>query len=80
MLLTKLYGHCLQLLEGTNIEVLAKKYVADWMIPYTTLKYIYVPIKDIFEHWYLMVISIKDHIVYHLDSCLQSENITHRIG
>ncbi|GAU28459.1 hypothetical protein TSUD_294630 [Trifolium subterraneum] len=49
-------------IQGTNIEVLATKYGADWMIPYTTLKYIYVPIKDKSEHWYLMVISIKDHM------------------
>ncbi|KAJ1376867.1 Ulp1 protease family, C-terminal catalytic domain [Sesbania bispinosa] len=32
-----------------------------------TLPLIYIPIKENTDHWYLMVVSMEDEIVYHLD-------------
>ncbi|KAK2379839.1 ubiquitin-specific protease ESD4 [Trifolium repens] len=63
---------------GHNLESLATTYSTNFMSPFTTLKYIYVPSKDEGGHWFLMVISIKDKIVYHLDSFLQPQNIATR--
>ncbi|XLU78010.1 hypothetical protein S245_001431, partial [Arachis hypogaea] len=51
---------------------LLKKY-AHYMSPTRDLQFIYVPIKEN-DHWYLMVMSIPDKILYHLDSHCKVED------
>ncbi|KAJ1415884.1 Papain-like cysteine peptidase superfamily [Sesbania bispinosa] len=53
--------------RGNNIDYFKEKYVPQWMPPSANLKYIYVPVEDIAGRWYLMVVSIGDQMVYHLD-------------
>ncbi|KAJ1380126.1 Ulp1 protease family, C-terminal catalytic domain [Sesbania bispinosa] len=53
--------------QGQTNENIGMSYVSDWMHPYSCLKYIYVPIKENTGHWYLMVVSMEEEVVYHLD-------------
>lgn len=39
---------------------------------------IYVPMKTKGEHWYLMVIALKDKKIYHLDSFCNLEEVDKR--
>lgn len=53
---------------GMPIHLIREKYVDRWMPPYSTLKFIYVPVKTWTDHWYLMIIHIEEATIYHLDS------------
>ncbi|KAK7310104.1 hypothetical protein RJT34_07379 [Clitoria ternatea] len=64
-------------LQGLSVKQLLKLYAENWMQPFLNLKYIYLPIKDK-RHWYLMVISLEERIVHHLDSCLQVTDVMQR--
>ncbi|KAJ1381108.1 Ulp1 protease family, C-terminal catalytic domain [Sesbania bispinosa] len=67
-------------------DILSKKendelkniYLKDWMPQFTDIKYIYVPIEEVGGHWYLMVISLVERVVYHLDSLLGEKNVNPR--
>ncbi|KAJ1388205.1 Papain-like cysteine peptidase superfamily [Sesbania bispinosa] len=56
---------------GLTTEDLIDKYMKDWMPIYNDLKYIYVPIEDIAGQWYLMLVSIQDKVIYHLDPYIE---------
>ncbi|KAK7308696.1 hypothetical protein VNO77_42319 [Canavalia gladiata] len=58
-------------LRGQPVTLLLKTYAIHWMPPFSCLRYIYLPIKDDGEHWYLMVISLEEGIVHNLGSSLQ---------
>ncbi|KAK2351781.1 ubiquitin-specific protease ESD4 [Trifolium repens] len=53
---------------GKTIEELVATYCKDWMPSYPRLKYIYVPINTLSDHWFFMVISMQLQTIYHLDS------------
>ncbi|KAJ1404244.1 Ulp1 protease family, C-terminal catalytic domain [Sesbania bispinosa] len=55
-------------LAGLSKENVARLYILDWMNPFTCLKYIYVPIKEDNGHIYLMVVSLEEQTIYHMDS------------
>ncbi|XP_057449839.1 uncharacterized protein LOC130741047 [Lotus japonicus] len=57
--------------NGLTINELKETYAKVWMPPYIGLKYVYVPIRDERGHWFVMVISLVDEAIYHLDSNLQ---------
>ncbi|KAJ1400083.1 Ulp1 protease family, C-terminal catalytic domain [Sesbania bispinosa] len=65
---------------GHTLEDLIDNYAATWMPPYSTLKYVYVPMKNEFAHWFLMVMSIEEKISYLLDSNLRQRDLEGRIG
>ncbi|KAJ1379108.1 Ulp1 protease family, C-terminal catalytic domain [Sesbania bispinosa] len=65
-------------LEGRPVNEIGAKYVTEWMPPYSCLKYVYVPIKEDTDNWYLMVISMEQEVVYHLDPYVLSERIKSR--
>ncbi|KAG4390905.1 hypothetical protein GLYMA_05G077850v4 [Glycine max] len=49
------------------------------MQPYNDLTHIYVLIKEEFtDHWYLMVILIEDHLIFHFDSNIQTDKVESR--
>ncbi|KAL5058148.1 hypothetical protein RYX36_029752 [Vicia faba] len=54
-------------------EEIYKFYKDDWMVWFEQMRLIYVPIEDRRGHWYLMVISLDDQKIYHLDSHLNEE-------
>ncbi|KAJ1381288.1 Ulp1 protease family, C-terminal catalytic domain [Sesbania bispinosa] len=62
-------------LGGCTTDELISNYARVWMQPYPDLKYIYVPIKDSSEHWFFMVISLEEQLIYFLDSYLRWEDI-----
>lgn len=45
-----------------------------WML----YKYIYIPIQESFEHWYLCVVCFANKKIYHLDSHLKPRNVIPR--
>ncbi|KAJ1404101.1 Papain-like cysteine peptidase superfamily [Sesbania bispinosa] len=55
------------ILQGLPTNDVGHKYVKDWMPPYSCVKYIYVPIRDMKDNWYSMVVSMENEVVYHLD-------------
>ncbi|KAJ1394540.1 Ulp1 protease family, C-terminal catalytic domain [Sesbania bispinosa] len=63
----------LDVLNGASMMTLATKYVDKWMPTFQKLKYVYVPIKDEVGHWYLMVTSMEEQIIYHLDTTMEME-------
>ncbi|KAJ1400732.1 Ulp1 protease family, C-terminal catalytic domain [Sesbania bispinosa] len=60
--------HYEDVLGGLSKENIARLYVLEWMNSFTCLKYIYVPIKEDNGHVYLMVVSLEEQTIYHLDS------------
>ncbi|RYR47029.1 hypothetical protein Ahy_A07g032934 [Arachis hypogaea] len=53
--------------ELTTVE-LNEIYVPFWLKPTRFLNRIFIPIEDVFMHWYCMVVDFGEKIVYHLDS------------
>ncbi|KAJ1423164.1 Ulp1 protease family, C-terminal catalytic domain [Sesbania bispinosa] len=66
------------IIQGQPKENIGMSYVTEWMPPFEHVKYIYVPIKENNEHWYLMVVSMEQEIVYHLDSNPQVARLKER--
>ncbi|KAJ1406489.1 Ulp1 protease family, C-terminal catalytic domain [Sesbania bispinosa] len=64
--------------EGATVGDHVSDYVFEWMHSFKDLKHIYIPIEDIQNHWYLMVISVDQHIIYHLDSHLNEADVDRR--
>ncbi|KAJ1398923.1 Papain-like cysteine peptidase superfamily [Sesbania bispinosa] len=58
---------------GTTLDDVLETYANDWMPPYVGLKYIYVPVQEVTSQWFLIVVSISDIVVYHLDSFLDDK-------
>ncbi|XP_057433863.1 uncharacterized protein LOC130726581 isoform X2 [Lotus japonicus] len=65
---------------GKTSDELCLKYSTPWILPYDTLKYVYIPIMNDVCHWFLMVINIEQHVVYQFDSHLNVEDIAGRYG
>ncbi|KAJ1392399.1 Ulp1 protease family, C-terminal catalytic domain [Sesbania bispinosa] len=65
-------------LGGLSKENIARLYVLEWMNPFTCLKYIYVPIKEDNGHVYLMVVSMEEQTIYHMDSSPDGARINDR--
>ncbi|KAJ1402715.1 Papain-like cysteine peptidase superfamily [Sesbania bispinosa] len=63
---------------GSTLESMIDIYAKDWMPTYSTLKYIYVPIEEITGQWYLMVVSLNEKIIYHLDPYYEDQDIIRR--
>ncbi|QHO08225.1 Ulp1 protease family, carboxy-terminal domain protein [Arachis hypogaea] len=60
-----------------NLEKKMEHYIYKFMQPTPDLKFIYVPIQE-GNHWYLMVISVCDRTIYHLDTHLNDDRIHYR--
>ncbi|QHN78500.1 Ulp1 protease family, carboxy-terminal domain protein [Arachis hypogaea] len=56
-----------------------KKKMEDYIYKFmqADLKFIYVPIQED-DHWYLMVISVCEHTIYHMDTHFNDDRIRHR--
>ncbi|KAJ1437047.1 Ulp1 protease family, C-terminal catalytic domain [Sesbania bispinosa] len=65
-------------IQGNTADVLCMLYTEQWMQPFPDLKHIYIPIEEFNTHWYLMVISVKEHQIYHFDSHLNDEDVSKR--
>ncbi|KAK7260379.1 hypothetical protein RIF29_26375 [Crotalaria pallida] len=66
-----------EVLEEKDLEYMLEKYARRWTHAFDALKFIYVPIHEN-GHWFLMVISIDDQTIYHLDSNLHVDMILPR--
>ncbi|KAK7268236.1 hypothetical protein RIF29_20931 [Crotalaria pallida] len=62
---------------GKSIPDMIDTYKNTWMTYSPELKFIYVPLME-YNHWYLMVVSMSDRTVYHVDSYLQDHDIEDR--
>ncbi|KAJ1375517.1 Ulp1 protease family, C-terminal catalytic domain [Sesbania bispinosa] len=60
------------------VEHMLETYASVWMPPYAGLKYIYVPMQEVTSQWFLVVISINDSMIYHLDSFLDERTVIAR--
>ncbi|QHO19590.1 Ulp1 protease family, carboxy-terminal domain protein [Arachis hypogaea] len=60
-----------------NLEKKMEHYIYKFMQHTPDLKFIYVPIQE-GNHWYLMVISVCDRTIYHLDTHLNDDRIHYR--
>ncbi|KAJ1440707.1 Ulp1 protease family, C-terminal catalytic domain [Sesbania bispinosa] len=65
-------------IQGNTADVLCMLYTEQWMQPFPDLKHIYIPIEEFNTYWYLMVISVKEHKIYHFDSHLNDEDVSKR--
>ncbi|RYR50918.1 hypothetical protein Ahy_A06g025943 [Arachis hypogaea] len=54
--------------KGLSTEELTETYVPFWVKPSRFIRRIFIPIEDIFMHWYYMVVDYDMNTVYHLDS------------
>ncbi|KAJ1409098.1 Ulp1 protease family, C-terminal catalytic domain [Sesbania bispinosa] len=70
----------MDVMRKKTMEELIIEYLIEWMPHYSDLKYmsIYVPIEEASGHWYLIVISLVEKVVYHLDSLLDEKNVNPR--
>ncbi|KAJ1384860.1 Papain-like cysteine peptidase superfamily [Sesbania bispinosa] len=55
------------ILKERALEQILTEYCKYWMEPFSTLKFVYLSLKDETQHWFLAVISIYEKLVYHLD-------------
>ncbi|QHO19987.1 Ulp1 protease family, carboxy-terminal domain protein [Arachis hypogaea] len=60
-----------------NLKKKMEHYIYKFMQPIPDLKFIYVPIQE-GDHWYLMVISVCDRTIYHLDTHFNDDRIHYR--
>ncbi|KAJ1396729.1 Ulp1 protease family, C-terminal catalytic domain [Sesbania bispinosa] len=58
------------ILTGHSTTEIMTKYCDEWMPTSNDLKFIYVPITDNKDHWFLIVMNIEEHKIFHLDSPL----------
>ncbi|KAJ1393170.1 Ulp1 protease family, C-terminal catalytic domain [Sesbania bispinosa] len=56
--------------RGYEVDQLLRKYKDKWLPTYSELHYIYVPMQNVSDQWFLMVVSIEDKVIYHFDSFL----------
>ncbi|QHN92703.1 Ulp1 protease family, carboxy-terminal domain protein [Arachis hypogaea] len=61
----------------TDLKKKMEDYIYKFMQPTADLKFIYVPIQE-GDHWYLMVISLCDRTIYHLDTHFNDDRIRYR--
>ncbi|XLQ99473.1 hypothetical protein S83_065672 [Arachis hypogaea] len=54
--------------KGLSVVELNEIYVPFWLKPTRFLNRIFIPIEDIFMHWYCMVVEFGEKTIYHLDS------------
>ncbi|KAJ1435380.1 Papain-like cysteine peptidase superfamily [Sesbania bispinosa] len=73
-------GFATDVLNCAPTNDVGHKYVKDWMPPYSCVKYIYVPIREGVDNWYLMVVSMENEVVYHLDPYPLSGHVKERRG
>ncbi|GAU29733.1 hypothetical protein TSUD_392210 [Trifolium subterraneum] len=64
--------------KGDTIEELIEEYIMYWIPNFENLSHIYVPIEDICGLWYLMVASIDDKMLYHIDTFFEEQNVNPR--
>ncbi|XP_057438263.1 uncharacterized protein LOC130730311 [Lotus japonicus] len=65
-------------LKGKMSEDLLPDFAEEWMAAFETLKYIYVPIMEPNGHWYLMVASMDETVIYLVDCHLNSQQTAAR--
>ncbi|QHN82940.1 Ulp1 protease family, carboxy-terminal domain protein [Arachis hypogaea] len=54
--------------KGLLVDELIETYLPFWVKPSRFLNRIFIPVEDIFFHWYCIVVDFADKTVYHLDS------------
>ncbi|QHN81548.1 Ulp1 protease family, carboxy-terminal domain protein [Arachis hypogaea] len=64
--------------KGLLVDELAETYLPFWVKPSRFLNRIFIPVKEIFFHWYCVVVDFADKMVYHLDSYPNSNKIADR--
>ncbi|KAJ1399453.1 Papain-like cysteine peptidase superfamily [Sesbania bispinosa] len=67
----------IDIVEGKTLEEMIKTYAKDWMHAYDDLRYVYIPIQEHGDHWYLMAMSIKERIIYYPHPDVIDETIQH---
>ncbi|RYR20996.1 hypothetical protein Ahy_B03g066233 [Arachis hypogaea] len=63
---------------GHSLDKMIATYIYRFMPVAPDLKFIYVPIKEEGDHWYLMVISLLDGKLYQFDSNLNDDQVEPR--
>ncbi|MCI00361.1 Ulp1 protease family carboxy-terminal domain protein, partial [Trifolium medium] len=51
-----------------QLSEIREKYCDHWMPPFPNLNFIYVPLKSVDGHWFLMIVHLKNEVIYHLDT------------
>ncbi|QHO39090.1 uncharacterized protein DS421_4g126080 [Arachis hypogaea] len=54
--------------QEKSVKQLVIDYSKTWMKPSITLNYVYLPIKEDFRYWYLIVIAFKEGMLYYLNA------------
>ncbi|RYR64253.1 hypothetical protein Ahy_A03g010379 [Arachis hypogaea] len=63
--------------KGLSTEELTETYVPFWIKPSRFVRCVnFIPIEEIFMHWYCMVVDYDMNTVYHLDSYLDPKMVT----
>ncbi|GAU28461.1 hypothetical protein TSUD_294640, partial [Trifolium subterraneum] len=63
---------------GNSIEELVSEFAEYWMPSFENLSHIYVPIEDCCGLWYLMIASIADKKLFHIDPYFEKQNVDPR--
>lgn len=69
----------IDVIDSASIQELINDYAEIWMPPFDDLKYVYVPIRDSCDNWFLMVVSIQGQMVYHMDPFVAANSIPPRL-
>ncbi|GAU43342.1 hypothetical protein TSUD_282970 [Trifolium subterraneum] len=54
--------------SGMQLIKIREKYCLHWMPTFPNLNFIYVPLKSVDGHWFLMIVHLKNEVIYHLDT------------
>ncbi|MED6162012.1 hypothetical protein PIB30_066347 [Stylosanthes scabra] len=67
-----------EVLGGTPVCELDERYSRFWMPTTQTLRHVFIPVREFNDAWYLVIVDIKDHVVYALDVCRSPESMKRR--
>ncbi|KAK7272932.1 hypothetical protein RIF29_13975 [Crotalaria pallida] len=54
--------------NGATVDNIRARYISTWMPQSKYLRYVFIPICENGDHWYLMVVSLQNEMLYRLDS------------
>ncbi|PNX75434.1 Ulp1 protease family carboxy-terminal domain protein, partial [Trifolium pratense] len=54
--------------SSMELPEIREKYYGHWMPPFPNFNFIYVPFKCAVDHWFMMIVHLKNEVIYHLDT------------
>ncbi|MED6135585.1 hypothetical protein PIB30_047908 [Stylosanthes scabra] len=67
-----------EVLGGTPVCELDERYNRFWMPTTQTLRHVFILVREFDDAWYLVIVDIKDRVVYALDVCRSPDSMKRR--